>query len=237
MHRWWIAAGALALLAGCDKGNEAKAPASVAAVASGPLAPPVAPAASPTPAAADGLGCDTPIPPTASFASLKAQFGDAIRKGDIPGAEGQTAKGAVLYGATPARTLQISFWDAAMAHVSGVSPADKATAWIGPMGLHLGSTLAEVEKANGRPFVIGGFGWDYGGYITDFKGGALAKVAGGCAMSLRFDAGDSDRPMPDGISGDGVSVASNDPRVQKWGPVVSQMEIGWPLPKGVTPAP
>lgn len=234
MYRRMIAAGALALLAGCDRGGAvasktaAPAPANRVAAASSPqpMAPP-----------RTDLSCTNPITKDSSLATLKATFGADAKLGDIPGAEGQTAKGAILFGGTPERTLQITFWDTAMAHVSGVSPADKATAWTGPMGLHLGSTLAEVEKANGRPFAIGGFGWDYGGYIIDLKGGALAAIPGGCNLSLRFDAGDSDKPMPDGISDDGVTVMSNDPRVQKWGPVVSQMEIGWPLPKGVTPAP
>jgi hypothetical protein len=229
MRRWMIAAGALALLTACDKGNEAKAP-----VAATPTSAPASALASPK--LADALSCAAPIAPSATFASLKAEFGDAIRLGDIPGAEGQATKGAILYGATPARTLDIMFWDKAMAHFSGVALGDKATAWTGPMDLHLGSTLVEVEAANGRPFVIAGFGWDYGGYMIDSKGGALGKIPGGCTLSLRFDAGDTERPMPDGISGDGVKVMSNDPRVRAWAPVVSEMDIGWPLPAGVKAA-
>jgi hypothetical protein len=236
MRRWIFTVGALALLAGCDQGKTAKTP--VTAPIAPSHSPPPSPSATPaTPPQADVLGCDSPVSPTDSFPVLKARFADALRKGDIAGAEGQTAKGAILYGAAPARTLQITFWDAAMAHPSGVSPADTATGWTGPAGLHLGSSLAAVEAANGRPFTIGGFGWDYGGYAIDFKSGALGRIAGGCTLSVRFDAGDSDRPIPDGISGDGVTVMSSDPRVRRWSPVVTQLEIGWSLPPGVTAAP
>jgi len=224
MKQWIVAVSALALLTGCGKGQDAKAPATA-------TPPPPAPVVAKS---ADTLDCATPIAPDATLATLKAKYGADLKLGDIPGAEGQTTKGAILFSGAPLRTLQVTFWDKAMAHLSSVGPADGATAWKAPGGIHLGSTLAEVEAANGRSFGIGGFGWDYGGYVLDFKGGALDHP-GGCNLSIRFDAGNNDKPMPDGISGDGVTVTSDDPRVRSWGPVVSEISVGWPLPPGVTP--
>ena len=45
-------------------------------------------------------------------------------------------------------------------------------------GLKIGSTIADLERVNGKPMKFSGFGWDYGGYVTDFGKGKFdgAKV-------------------------------------------------------------
>ncbi|MEZ4985865.1 MAG: hypothetical protein R2795_12665 [Saprospiraceae bacterium] len=47
--------------------------------------------------------------------------------------------------------------------------------WATAEGLKIGSTLKALEEANGRPFTFLGFDWDYGGTVTDWKGGKLAE--------------------------------------------------------------
>jgi hypothetical protein len=42
----------------------------------------------------------------------------------------------------------------------------------------LGTSLRDLERTNGRPFVLTGFGWDYGGGVVDWRGGALAGLLG-----------------------------------------------------------
>lgn len=37
-------------------------------------------------------------------------------------------------------------------------------------------SLRELEESNGTPFVFRGFGWDYGGTVTDWEGGRLEGV-------------------------------------------------------------
>ena len=46
--------------------------------------------------------------------------------------------------------------------------------WLLPAGIRPGDELAEVEQINGGPFMIYGFGWDYGG-VGYFKGGQLDR--------------------------------------------------------------
>jgi hypothetical protein len=48
--------------------------------------------------------------------------------------------------------------------------------WLLPAGIRPGDELAEVEQINGGPFMIYGFGWDYGG-VGYFKGGKLDRKA------------------------------------------------------------
>src|SRR5262249_17585108 len=59
-----------------------------------------------------------------------------------------------------------------------------ASDWTAPHGLKLGMALEDVEKANGKPFKLSGFGWDYGGLVVDWNKGALGNVA--CRTSGGF---------------------------------------------------
>jgi hypothetical protein len=180
------------------------------------------------------LDCTTPVDRNSTYKSLVARFKDDAQLGNIPGAEGTTAKGVILFDRLKSRHLDVTFWDDAMEHVSQVSPGEDAVAWTGPRGIHVGSTLKYIQDINGKPFSISGFGWDYGGYAVDFKGGKLDNLPGGCKLVLRFDRANAD--MPDGISGDGVTISSDDPRVQKFAPNVVEMSVGWALPAGVKPS-
>jgi hypothetical protein len=48
--------------------------------------------------------------------------------------------------------------------------------WLLPEGIRYGDDLDKVEEINGDPFMIYGFGWDYGG-VGYFKGGKLDRQA------------------------------------------------------------
>ena len=199
-------------------------------------AAPAADASSAAPVAAPvvhTLDCTRPVPMRTPATQVAKTYGAAASAGDLDGPEGTKFKGVTLNPGSKTERLDLSWWDDAQSVVSMVRAREDGKAWTGPGGIHVGSTLAEVEAANGKPFSISGFGWDYGGYVTDLKGGALASLPGGCSLQLRFDSGEV---VPDGISGDGVTVASDDPRVRKYAPVVTEMAIGWPLPDGVKPS-
>ncbi len=177
------------------------------------------------------LDCSGPVAPKLSSKALLARFGKDAKVGDIPGAEGQTTKGIILYPNDPARRLTVTYWDDAQTAVSNVSLGEKAMAWTAPGGLKLGATLAEVAAANGNPFEISGFDWDYGGYVTNLRGGKLAKLPGGCSLQIRFDP-PAGAHLGAALEGE-RTIASTAPVLQKLGPKVSELSIGWPLPEGV----
>jgi len=49
-------------------------------------------------------------------------------------------------------------------------------------------TLEDVETLNGKPFKLRNFDGDYGGTVTDWRGGAMEHIPGGCRVSLEFEA-------------------------------------------------
>ena len=56
--------------------------------------------------------------------------------------------------------------------------------WSTSTGVDIGTTLAELNKLNGKPVSFYGFGWDYSGAV-DWNGGKLAKS--GVAVFLKSD--------------------------------------------------
>ncbi|MBB3020505.1 hypothetical protein FHR70_003591 [Microvirga lupini] len=75
--------------------------------------------------------------------------------------------------------------------------------WTGPRELRIGVPIETVEKANGKPFVLYGFEWDYGGSIASWDGGTLGKLPGGCTFYPIFETSDT-------VSEDALTAVASD---------------------------
>ena len=168
--------------------------------------------------------CAEPVHAGESAKDLSRRFGADGKIEQVDGAEGEKVKAFVLFGKDKTRRLEVSFEDEAMIKATGLS-------WSGPVskwrvaGVTLGSDVKTVRAANGGPFKINGFGRDYGGYISDFRGGKLTKLPGGCTVSLRL--GNDSKDAPEALSGDGVHVGSDDPKLAAYAPVVTDITIAF----------
>lgn len=156
------------------------APAASPAVAPPPSAPPAAQAASAsTPTLASLLRTDD----TLATAQARLGAGNVVAE-TLDGAEGETFPGWVLYPDDPTRRVEV-FLDDANAHPTALRVFAEETVWRRADGIGIGTTTAELQKRNGKPFEFLGFDWDYGGAITDWHGGALASVkSDGSALTL-----------------------------------------------------
>lgn len=171
------------------------------------------------------ITCTAPVAVTDTARGLKQRYGKDAVVQDLPGAEGETNKGIVLFPKAPDRRIEVAFVDDKMNRVSGLTLRDAKTSRWTIAGVTLGASLADVQKVNGKPFIVSGFEWDYGGY-ADWKGGALAKpMAGGCNVIVRFG---KDASAPKSLSGDGVKVASDNAALVKFAPVVTEIGFGFP---------
>jgi hypothetical protein len=99
--------------------------------------------------------------------------------------------------------------------------------WAAPGGLRLGQTLEQVEKLNHKPFKLKGFDKDRIATGSDWDGGALAAVAGGCkpGISLRADAKASVEKI--GALSVDEEYSSSDPAIRAAKPTVSEILIGY----------
>jgi hypothetical protein len=136
--------------------------------------------------------------PHVSEADLKVRFGnDNVTTGLVPwgGAEGDRNEGTILFGDRPTARLEI-YWknrvakqDPAWIHVRGT-----ASEWRSTAGITLGTDLKTVERLNGRPFRLAGFGTDLSGGLYSWSGGALDRQdVGGCHIGFRFVPPDVDK--------------------------------------------
>jgi hypothetical protein len=103
---------------------------------------------------------------------------------------GSKVTASVLYAKDPKRRLEV-WWskpdsksDTHLIVINGQSD------WMAPGELHLGLTLSELEKLNGKPFKLSGFDGNRVATLSDWDGGTLSALAGGCkvGISLRADA-------------------------------------------------
>ncbi len=172
------------------------------------------------------LGCGAPFTPDATPATLAAAFGrENVVPETIDGPEGEPMNVTAIYPNDPDKRIEVSFAnEEERTGLIAVTVRDHPSLWKGQGGYSFGDTIEAVEKANGGPFAVSGFGWDYGGFVTDWKGGKL-KEAGGCATTVRFSP-EADDIAP-GIQGDGVNPLSTDPAVRKAQPKVTMFGIGW----------
>ena len=150
------------------------------------------PAATPDTPAAPGEAVDLNCTAFAemSEAALRAAYGeDNLVEQTLPGAEGESYTATVLYPNDPSRRLEIVWEDqATKLRPANVSVSGENSVWTGPNGLSLGDELARIEQLNGRPFKLWGFGWDYGGWVSDWNGGAFAPGDDSCITRVRFEA-------------------------------------------------
>ena len=174
------------------------------------------------------ITCSSPVAPTDSAKALMQRHGqEAVIKDDLStGVEDITYKGLILLPHAADWRIEVAFTDETMSRVARLTlRTAKASHW-NVAGVTIGSSLAEVQKINGKPFLINGFDSDAGGFVTNWRGGTLGRpLPGGCRVIVRFG---KNVEAPAGLSGGDVKISSNDVKLAKWGPVVQQIELGFP---------
>ena len=96
--------------------------------------------------------------------------------------------------------------------------------WKTSYGIMLGTTLKELETINEVPFIFLGFGWDYGGIITEFNSGKLAKLPISLQLGISDVANDINNPDYEMLLGDN-EYNSDDAEAQRLNPVVVSMSV------------
>jgi hypothetical protein len=180
----------------------------------------------------DRLSCTGPFGRDASHASISEIVGkENVIFTKVDGAEGEKISATVLFPKNAQRRIEL-IWadDKKRKGLANLSLSPKSV-WIAPNGVKIGMSLAEVETLNGRPFTLSGFDWDYGGYVTDWKGGALgAAIPGGCKVQVRFTVPEG---APEGpaskVAGD-KEFPSSDKNMRAVKPVVGSLGFGFPQP-------
>jgi hypothetical protein len=188
-----------------------------------PRAPAPAPAAAPVDAAAPAppaprgpadftaLSCDWPgFATNASASGLEESFGAANVK-VMDGEEGQVP--VVIYPTDPARRVEVTLMPGTDRTFAGASVNDRESTWTIPGGVGMGASLADVARANGRPFQV--FLFAGGASSSDWQGGALG--AGACSYFVNFEHADKTIKEPRTLSSDDPAIAARALKVTRFG--------------------
>jgi hypothetical protein len=173
------------------------------------------------------VACSGPFAKDSSHLKLSMFFDSKnITFTDVE-ASGSKVPASVLFPNDPKRRLEV-WWSniTARKDIHLIVIGGQST-WAAPGGLRLGQTLEQVEKLNHKPFKLKGFDKDGIATGTDWDGGALVTVAGGCkaGVSLRADAKAS--AITIGALSADEEYSSSDPAIRAAKPTVSEILIGY----------
>ena len=162
----------------------AAAPATDAAIEPGAVARP-ARAAKP-----NIIACSGVFAKDSSHTKLASAFQSRnVSSTQVDNNVGGKTTASVIYAKDPKRRLEVWWSKSASKSDTHLIVINGQSDWIAPGELHLGLTLAELEKLNGKAFKLSGFDRDHVATLSDWDGGTLSALAGGCkvGISLRAD--------------------------------------------------
>jgi hypothetical protein len=146
---------------------------------------------------------------------------------DVEAADGTKVPASILFPNDPKRRLEV--WWSDRTHRSDIHliVIGGQSTWTAPDGLRLGQTLEQVEKLNHKPFKLKGFDKDGIATVSDWDGGTVATLAGGCnaGVSLRADPKASAEKIG-ALSAD-KEYSSSDPAIRATKPTITEILIGY----------
>ncbi len=146
---------------------------------------------------------------TTTEAEVEQYYGAKnIKIQEVPIAEGDTREGVLLFPGTK-NELEI-VWDIAadFGQPEFIRISQDNTDWKTQDGITVGTTLETLEKINGKPFKFYGFGWDYGGLVTNWNDGKLNSYLLVALIPQNFD------KLDNTLRGE-VELSSDDPKVRE----------------------
>ena len=175
------------------------------------------------------LRCGAPVALDSSHSKLVEAAGKgnvAYQRVDAGG--GDKIGATVIYPKDPGYRLEVIWTD----HDARVKPSavrvGNKSQWAVDNGIRIGSSIAEVEAINGKPFRLYGFGWEMGGVMLDWLDGALARLPGGCSMQMKFGLADQKQPAAGHPAFGENELMSSNVAVRALAPTVLEFAISYP---------
>ena len=187
-----------------------------------PKSPPAAPV---TPGRA--VACSGAFAKDSSHLKLAAAFNSLnIAFTEVDGPDGAKVMASVLFPNDAKRRLEVWWQNEAARSGTYLIVINGKSSWTAPKGLRLGLGLAAIEKLNGRPFKLKGFEKD-GGSVTDWQGGGLVSLPGGCKVGVKFapDPKASEAVLAE--TSVGTEFDSSDAAMRAARPAVAEIILGY----------
>lgn len=148
----------------------------------------------------------------------------------VNGDDGSTMLASVLFPNDPKRRLEVLWDDDTERSGTRMIVIDGQSTWAAEKGLRLGMPIAALEKLNGKPFKLMGFGAAGASagmaIASDWNGGALDLLPDGCKVGAQF--------KPDAKVGPAVVEAasgkeflSTDAAIRAAKPTIGEIIVGY----------
>ena len=194
-----------------------------------------APAAAPSvvpkpsqPAVPKAVACNGVFGKDSNRVKLAATFAAKnVEDTEVDSASGNKVMASVLFGSDPKRRLEV-WWNDQTKHSDiHLIVINGDSAWAAPGGLHLGLTLAELEKLNHRPFKLSGFDKTNVSSLIDWNGGELAYLSGGCKVGVSLRADPNASALVLSLLSAGNEFTSSDASLRAANPKVSEILVAY----------
>jgi hypothetical protein len=146
---------------------------------------------------------------------------------DVESSGGSKVPASVLFPTDPKRRLEVWWSNAAARSQTYLIVINGKSTWTAPGGMKLGLKLAQLEKLNHKPFKLKGFDKDGTAAVSDWDGGLLASLAGGCKSGLSLQADPKAAPESVSALAADKEYSSSDPTMRAVKPIVSEILIGY----------
>lgn len=129
-----------------------------------------------------------PIDMNTTEAELKDIFGEEnVVRSKIHIGEGSFLNGTTIYKGTR-NEIELVWSGSYEPPIERVIINGEGARWQSNTGVKIGTSLKKLNEINGKPFVFYGFGWDYGGSVLSWEGGALDSAgATGTLLYVRLN--------------------------------------------------
>jgi hypothetical protein len=172
------------------------------------------------------VACSGPFAQDSGMLALAMAFGNANVTFTQEKVQDTEVGVTIVFPKDPKRRLEVWWNNPNRTGTFLIDIAGKSV-WTGPEGLHLGLTLPDLEKRNHKPFKLKGFDKDGVATVSDWDGGALATLPGGCKASVNFHAdAKAAKDAAGAISAD-KEYSSSDEAVRAATLSVSEILIGY----------
>ena len=145
----------------------------------------------------------------------------------VDASSGGKVMASVLYGKDPKRRLEVWWSKLASRSDTHLIVINGQSDWIAPGELHLGLTLAELEKLNGKAFKLSGFDKDHVATLSDWNGGQLGALAGGCTVGISLRADPKAAATTLGTLPADRGLTSSDTALRAANPTVSEILVAY----------
>jgi hypothetical protein len=136
-------------------------------------------------ARSDNVACTGVFARDSSQAKLAMAFqARNVAFTQVDGPSGAKIMATVLFAKDPKRRLEVWWTNPTNRSNTHLIVINGVSNWSAAGQLHLGLTLPQLEQINGKPIKLSGFDKNNVATLTDWNGGSLAVVAGGCRVGI-----------------------------------------------------